>query len=99
MCLIDKNKKSPSLEVLDGAVLELWSIIRWPGPKSPPVGYWVKVTGDSLLIHESAYSLFIDLCLVTPNMTGYSHSYHSIKLIHCGAPQRDVLSDKMVFEW
>ena len=30
-------------------------------------------------------------------MTGYSHSYHSIKLFHCSAPQRDVLSDKMVF--
>ena len=29
-------------------------------------------------------------------MTGYSHSYHLIKLIHWGAPQRDVLSDKMV---
>ena len=27
MCLIDKNKKSPSLEVLDEADLELWSII------------------------------------------------------------------------
>ena len=62
-----------------------------------------KVTGDSLLIHESAfhesafhestYSLFIGLCSVTSNTTGYSHSYHSIKLTHCGAPQRDVLSD------
>ena len=30
------------------------------------------------------------------NMTGYSHSYHSIKLIHYGSPQRDVLSDRMV---
>ena len=56
----------------------------------------MKVTGDSLLIHEFAYSLFIGLCLDTSNMTGYSHSYHSIKFIHCGAPQRDVLSDKMV---
>ena len=28
-------------------------------------------------------------------MTGYSHSYHSMKLIHCSAPKRDVLSDKM----
>ena len=56
-----------------------------------------KVMGDSLLIHEFAYSLFICLCLVTSNMTGYSHSNHSIKLIHCGAPQRDVLSDKIVF--
>ena len=56
----------------------------------------VKVTGDSLLIHEFAYSLFISLCSVTSNMIGHSHSYHSIKLIHCRVPQRDVLSDKMV---
>ena len=67
---------------------------------SPCFGY-IKVTGDSLLIHEFAYSLFIGLCSVTSDMTGCSHSYHSItfhsiKLIHCGAPQRDVLSDKMV---
>ena len=55
-----------------------------------------KVTGDSLLIHKFAYSLLIDLCLVTSDMNGYSHSYHSIKVIHCGGPQRDVLSDKMV---
>ena len=34
--------------------------------------------------------------LANSDMTGYSHSYHSIKFIHCGAPQRDVLSDKMV---
>ena len=54
-----------------------------------------KVTGDSLLIHEFAYS-FIGLCPVTSNMTSYSHSYHSIKLIQCGAPQRDVLNDKMM---
>ena len=59
---------------------------------------WVqgKVTGDSLLIHEFAYSLFIGLCSITSDMTGYSHSYHSMKLIHCGTPQRDVLNDKMV---
>ena len=55
-----------------------------------------KVTGDSLLIHEFTYSLFIGLRSVTSNMTGYSHSYHSIKLNHCRALQRDVLSDKMV---
>ena len=53
--------------------------------------------GDSLLIHKFTYSLFIGLCLVTSNMTRYAHSYHSLKLIYCGAPQRDVLSDKMVF--
>ena len=29
-------------------------------------------------------------------MTGCSHSYRSIKFIHCSAPQRDALSDKMV---
>ena len=56
----------------------------------------LKVAGDSLLIHAFGYSLFIGLCSVTFNMTGYSHLYHSIKLIHCSAPQRDVLSDKMV---
>ena len=56
-----------------------------------------KVMGDSLLIHEFTYSLFIGLCSVASNMTDYSHSYHSIKLIHCGALQRDVLSDKMEF--
>ena len=56
-----------------------------------------KVTCNSLLIHEFAYSLFNGFCSATSNMTGYSQSYHSIKLIHCGAPQRDVLSDKMVF--
>ena len=52
----------------------------------------VKVSGDSLLIYEFTCSLFIGLCSVTSDLTGYSHSYHSIKLIHCGAPQRDVLS-------
>ena len=57
----------------------------------------VKVMGGSLLIHEFTYSLFIGLCSVKTNMTNFSYSYHSIKLIHCGAPQRDVLSDKMVF--
>ena len=54
-----------------------------------------RVTGDSLLIHEFIYSLFVGLCSVTPNMIGYSHSYHSMKLIHSGAPQRDVLRDKI----
>ena len=56
----------------------------------------LKVTGGNLLIHAFVYSLFIGLCSVTFNMTGHSHSYHSIKLVRCGAPQRDVLSDKMV---
>ena len=55
-----------------------------------------KVMGGSLLIHEFTYSLFIGLCSVTSNMTGYSHSYHSIKLIQCSAPQRHVLSDEVV---
>ena len=40
MCLINKNKKSLSLEVLDRAVLELWSKILWSGPKSLP---YIKV--------------------------------------------------------
>ena len=57
----------------------------------------IKVMGDSLLIHEFAYSLFIGLYSVTSDMTGYSHSYHSIKFIHCSALQRDALSDKIVF--
>ena len=52
---------------------------------------------DSLLIHECICSLFIFCCLVTSNMTGYYHSYHSIKLIYFGAPQGNVLSDKIVF--
>ena len=56
----------------------------------------VKATGDSLLIHAFAYSLFISLCSVTSNMTSYSHSYNLIKLIQCGAPQRDLLNDRMV---
>ena len=51
----------------------------------------IKVTGDSLLIHE--LSLFIGLYSVTSDMTGY----HSIKFIHCSALQRDALSDKIVF--
>ena len=56
-----------------------------------------KVAGDSLLIHEFAYSLFIGLCSVTSNMTGCSHLYHWIKLIHCCAPQRDVEIEKYHF--
>ena len=59
--------------------------------------FFIKVTGDSLLIYEFAYSLFIGVCSVTSNMTCDSYAYHRIKLIHCGARQRDVLSDKMVF--
>ena len=55
----------------------------------------IKVAGDSLLIHAFAYSLLVGVYLVISDMTGYSHSCHSIKLIHCDAPQRDVLSDKM----
>ena len=56
----------------------------------------LKVTDDGLLTDAFACSLFIGLCPVTSNMTGYSHLHHSIKLIHCGVPQRDVLSDKIV---
>ena len=44
------------------------------------IEFTIKITGDSLLIHEFAYSLFIGLCSVTSDLTGYSHSYHSIKL-------------------
>ena len=55
-----------------------------------------KAMGDSLLIHEFTYSLFIGLRSGTSNMTGYSHSYHQIKLIHCSAHQSDVLSGESV---
>ena len=48
------------------------------------------------LFHEFAYLLLTGLCSVTSDMTDYSHSYQSIKLVHCGVLQRDVLSDKMV---
>ena len=56
----------------------------------------LKVAGDSLLIRAFAYSLFVHVHSVIYHMTGFSHSCYSIKLIHCGAPQSDVLSDKMV---
>ena len=56
----------------------------------------LKVPGSSLPIHTFAYSLFVDVYSVISNMTGYSHSCHSIKLIHCGVPERNGLSDKMV---
>ena len=53
--------------------------------------------GSSLLIHAFVYSLFVGIYSIISDMTGYSHSCHSIKLIHWGAPERDVLSDdKMV---
>ena len=39
-----------------------------------------KATGDSLLIHDIYIYSFIGFCS-TSDMTGYSHSYHSIKLI------------------
>ena len=54
-----------------------------------------RVTACKFMIFTC--SLFIGLCSVTAHMTGYSVSYHSIKLIHCSALQRNVLSDKMVF--
>ena len=52
--------------------------------------------GDSLLIYD-IYILIIHWSLASSDMTGYSHLYHSIKLIHYSAPQRDVLSDKIMF--
>ena len=61
-----------------------------------PSAHRVKVTGSSFLIHAFACSLFIGLCSVTSNMIGHFHSHHAIILIHCGAPLRDVLSNKMV---
>ena len=56
----------------------------------------LKVAGSSSLIHGFTCSLFIGVYSVISNMTNYSHSCHSIKCIHCGAPERDVLSDKIV---
>ena len=52
----------------------------------------LKFTDNSLLILAFSYSLFIGLRSVT---SGYSDSYHSIKLIPCGVPQIGVLSDKI----
>ena len=72
------------------------TFISTTGRKSQTVPYAFKVTGDILLIHAFAYSLFIGVYSVISNIIGYSHSFHAIKLIHCGAPQRDVLSDKIV---
>ena len=48
------------------------------------------------MIRELTCSLFIGLYSVASNMTGYSHSCHSIKVIHYDAPQRDVLNIKEV---
>ena len=64
-------------------------------PSIPIQGHF-KVEGSSLLIQVFAYSLFVGIYLVVSNMAGYSHSCHSIKLIHWGAPERDVLSNNMV---
>ena len=56
----------------------------------------IKVGGSSMLIHAFAYSLFVGIYLFISNMTGYSLSCHSIKIIYWGTPERDVLSDNMV---
>ena len=73
-----------------------WILIRTQNLVSIRILASLKVTGDSLLIHEFAYSHYSSVSVrVTSNMTSCSHSYHSIKLIHCGAPQRDALSDQV----
>ena len=56
-------------------------------------------TGDSLLIHQFTYSLFIGLCSVTPNMTCYSHSSPCIMCVQYreGTQYRGVLSTVGVF--
>ena len=36
------------------------------------------------------YTLFVGIYSVIYNMTGYSHSCYSVKLIHWGGPERDV---------
>ena len=57
MCLIDKNEKSPSLEVPDRAVLEFWSIIWWSVPKSPPpIGYRVNIQIKTLSQTDHEFS-------------------------------------------
>ena len=48
----------------------------------------VKTAGDSLLIHASAYPLFVGVYSVRSDMTGYSHSCHWIKLIYCGCTSK-----------
>ena len=58
--------------------------------------YSPEVEGSSFLINAFAYSLFVDIYSVIPSMTGYSHSRHLMKLFHCGASERDLLSDIMV---
>ena len=45
-----------------------------------------KVSGSGLLIHAFAYSLLVGIFSIISNMTDYSHSCHSIKVIHWGAP-------------
>ena len=55
----------------------------------------IKVASDNSLIHAFACSLFVGVYLVISNMIGCSHSCHSIKLIHCGAPQKDHVIGKL----
>ena len=55
------------------------------------------IKGDFKVTGAFVYSIFIGLCSVTSNMTSYFDSYNSIKLINCGAPQRDALNGKMMF--
>ena len=75
-----------------GAILGLTST----GSRSL-VGRILKVTDDSLLFHAFAYHYSsVSSHSVNSDMTGHSHSFHAMKLIHCSASQRDVLSDKMV---
>ena len=72
------------------------SLCLWLGSRLTSNRKVIKVAGSSLLIHAIACSLFFGIYSVISNMTGYFHSCHSIKLIHWGAPERDVLGDKIV---
>ena len=49
-----------------------------------------------MLIHAFAYS-FVGIYSVISNMTGYSHSCLSIKLIHWGAPEGVVNDDSYFY--
>ena len=90
-----KNKESYLKRLLNGMYRES-KVTNLKRTALSSIRSFIKVAGDSMLIYAFAYSLFVGVYLVISNMTGYSHSCHWIKLTHCGAPQRDVLSDRMV---
>ena len=82
------------MKLIPALLLKLLAKNLETGGKHPPSLYRIKFTSSSLLIHAFAYSLFVGVYSVISNMTRHSHSCHLIKLIHCRAPERDVLSDE-----